>query len=116
MPGHEVEGQTVEPNVCRPHRFSTGFQTSQDALKWRYQQIVLAEPFHLSYPYVFEWMNDYYLVPESYQAGAIRLYRAAQFPFQWTFLGEILTGPYFADTSIFQHQGLWWLFTETIPP
>jgi hypothetical protein len=92
-----------------------GLATSQDALKWTYQRIVLAEPFHLSYPYVFEWMNDYYLVPESYQAGAIRLYRAAQFPFQWTFLGEILTGPYFADTSIFQHQGLWWLFTETNP-
>jgi hypothetical protein len=28
--------------------------TSEDGLKWDYKQVVLQEPFHLSYPYVFE--------------------------------------------------------------
>ena len=57
--------------------------TSEDGLKWRYQQIVLAEPYHHSYPYVFEWMNNYYMVPESYEAGSVRLYKALQFPTSW---------------------------------
>jgi hypothetical protein len=32
-----------------------GLATSEDGLKWDYKQVVLNEPFHLSYPYVFEW-------------------------------------------------------------
>src|SRR5262245_60427292 len=30
-----------------------GWATSDDARRWSYQRIVLDEPFHLSYPYVF---------------------------------------------------------------
>src|SRR5262249_55013165 len=60
-----------------------GLATSVNALRWRYQQIVLREPFHLSYPYVFQLENDYYMIPESYQANSIRLYKAVEFPTQW---------------------------------
>ncbi len=52
-----------------------GLATSCDGMNWAYQQIVIAERFHLSYPYVFEWMNEYYLIPESHQAGSVRLYK-----------------------------------------
>src|SRR5215467_13337522 len=30
-----------------------GLATSSNGLDWKYEQIVLSEPFHLSYPYVF---------------------------------------------------------------
>ena len=69
-----------------------GLATSQDYINWKYQQIVLAEPVHLSYPYVFQWMGEYYMVPESCQANSIRLYKATKFPTQWTFVGDILSG------------------------
>jgi hypothetical protein len=46
-----------------------GHAVSDDGVTWAYQQIVLSEPFHLSYPYVFEWKGDYFMIPESYQAG-----------------------------------------------
>jgi hypothetical protein len=90
-----------------------GLATSTDGFKWTYERIVLAEPFHLSYPYVFEAQGAYYMVPESHRAGAIRLYRAEQFPFRWEFVCNLLTGRYFADSSIFRYRGRWWLFTET---
>jgi hypothetical protein len=96
-------------------RGEIGLATSQDAMNWTYQKIVLAEPFHLSYPYVFEWMNEYYMIPESYQSGAIRLYKASMFPSQWSFVGNLLSGPTFLDPSIFRHADKWWLFTETNP-
>ena len=92
-----------------------GLAISEDGMKWTYQQIVLTEPFHLSYPYIFEWMNDYYMIPESYQAGSIRLYKALKFPTEWSFLRTLLSGLYFADASPFRHDGKWWLFTETNP-
>ncbi len=89
--------------------------TSRDGFRWEYQRMVLAEPFHLSYPYVFESGSDFYMIPESQQAGAVRLYRADPFPSRWKFVTEILKGPVFVDSSVFQRDGRWWMFTETAP-
>jgi len=99
----------------RTNKGEIGLAISENGSSWSYQQIVLAEPFHLSYPHVFEWSGDYYMIPESYQAGAIRLYKAREFPTQWDFVGDILVGPYFVDSSILRHEERWWLFTETNP-
>lgn len=90
-----------------------GLASSNDGMKWTYQQIVLTEPFHLSYPYVFKWRNDYYMIPETHQIGCIRLYKALKFPTRWSFIGTLLSGQYFSDPSIFRYEGKWWLFTET---
>ena len=90
---------------------SIGFATSIDGLKWTYKQIVLDEPFHLSYPYVFKWNGDYYMIPESSQSHQLRLYKAAQFPVKWSFVKTLLNGN-FKDSSIFFYAGKWWLFSE----
>jgi hypothetical protein len=89
--------------------------TSRDGARWDYRQQVLVEPFHLSYPYVFRWENDCYMVPESYQAGAVRLYRAEEFPARWACVANLLEGPFFADASVCHHDGRWWLFVDTSP-
>jgi hypothetical protein len=90
-----------------------GLAQSPDGFAWTYRQIVLAEPFHLSYPHVFAWKGEYYLIPESFQAGAIRLYKAETFPTRWSFVAQLLEGPYLVDPSVFHHDGRWWLFAET---
>jgi hypothetical protein len=90
-----------------------GLATSRDGLRWTYQGIVLAEPFHLSYPYVFEWGSDHYMIPESTAAGCVRLYRADPFPGRWTFVATLLAGPVLLDNSVFHRDGWWWMFTET---
>lgn len=97
----------------RANKGEIGLATSADGLTWRYERIVLAEAFHLSYPYIFEWMNEYYMIPESYQAGGIRLYKATDFPTDWAYVGTLLNGPYLVDPSIVRHENAWWLFTET---
>jgi hypothetical protein len=92
-----------------------GLASSEDGVKWAYQHIVLAEPFHLSYPYVFHWADDYYLIPESYKASSIRLYKALNFPTQWLFVTTLISGRAFSDSSIFFYNDKWWIFTETNP-
>jgi hypothetical protein len=86
-----------------------GLASSDTGLTWHYETIVLREPFHLSYPHVFEWQDAFYMIPESAEASAVRLYRATDFPYQWQFVGELLAGKYW-DPSIVRHEGLWWLF------
>lgn len=86
-----------------------GLAVSNDALNWNYKQIVLDEPFHLSYPYVFKWKHEYYMIPESHESYSIRLYKAVDFPTQWSFIGILLYGDY-RDSSIFRHDSKWWMF------
>lgn len=87
--------------------------TSRSGNTWDYHGLVLQEPFHLSYPFVFAADDDYWMVPESYAAGEVRLYRATDFPGGWSHDTTLLTGAPFKDASPFHHGGHWWLFVET---
>lgn len=87
------------------------FATSLNGLQWRYGHIVLNEPFHLSYPYVFKWKNDYYMICEGRESSSVRLYRASKFPEQWEFVRTLIFGDY-ADPSILRYNGKWWLFAQ----
>jgi hypothetical protein len=86
-----------------------GVAASADGVHWRHQRIVLREPFHLSYPQVFDWKGVHYMLPESGEAGAVRLYRAERFPDQWRLERELLRGTYW-DATVVMHDGRWWLF------
>lgn len=92
-----------------------GLATSGDGYRWRYDRIVLAEPFHLSYPYVFEWEGHHYMIPETHQTRTVRLYRSSSFPFGWDFMETLMSGPTFQDSSVFWHQDRWWMFSDTSP-
>ena len=95
-------------------RGEIGLATSSDGSSWTYQQIVLAEPFHLSYPYVFEWQGECYMLPETLAAQAVRLYRAETFPTRWSCVGSLIEGSC-ADPSICQRDDKWWMFACTTP-
>ncbi len=88
-----------------------GVASSSDGYSWRYRGVVLSEAFHLSYPYVFQHQGRYYMIPESRAGGAVRLYRAKNFPLTWEFDITLFEGPY-ADSSIVYHDKRWWIFSE----
>jgi hypothetical protein len=90
-----------------------GLATSQDGLSWQYQKIVLQENFHLSYPYIFQAENDYFMIPETFEDRSVRLYKATDFPYKWELASILLKGKDFVDASIVHFQGYWWLFSTT---
>jgi hypothetical protein len=87
---------------------------SRDGRTWRYERVVLREPFHLSYPHVFAWQGEHYLTPETLAAGCVRLYRANPFPYQWEPVADLVAGQH-ADPTVFRAAGRWWMFTCTPP-
>jgi len=95
-------------------RGEIGLATSADGLLWTYHQIVLREPFHLSYPHVFAFGNDFFMVPETLGAGAVCLYKAVEFPARWSCAARLLEGK-FADPSLFYYHDRWWLFVCSTP-
>lgn len=71
--------------------------------------VVLEQPFHLSYPLVFEAEGEWWMVPESAQAGRVDLYRALDFPYRWVREQTLMEGN-FVDATPVQFNGRWWLF------
>jgi sucrose-6-phosphate hydrolase SacC (GH32 family) len=86
-----------------------GFASSRDGFNWEYQKIVIDEEFHLSYPQVFVWEDEYYLIPESNEANAVLLYKADPFPSNWVKVDELLkVGG--VDPTFFVHNDTCWMF------
>jgi hypothetical protein len=84
---------------------------SNDLKKWTYDKIVLDEPFHLSFPYVFQSAGEFYMIPESNEVYELRLYKARDFPYNWEKQCVILHGGW-VDPAIIFYQNQWWLFVS----
>lgn len=115
LPVNGVWHMFMEVYNRRNKRGEIALATSTDLANWQYRQVVLTEPFHISYPFVFEWQGAYYMVPETHKTRTIRLYRASEFPLKWELVHTLMSGQRFADTTLFRHDNRWWLFTETNP-
>lgn len=91
-----------------------GLATSPDGFTWTYHRIILDEPFHLSYPYVFKWEDNYYMIQESTQSCSIRLYKAVRFPTEWSLVKILLRDVNYADPSIVYYADRWWMFASSL--
>ena len=80
------------------------------ALQLTARHLALAEPWHLSYPYVFEAHGETWLLPEAHRSGRLTLYRAAAFPQRWEAAATIDLPHGAVDATPLFHDGLWWLF------
>lgn len=89
------------------------YAVSADGWEWEYRGVVLKEEFHLSYPHVFDWNGQIYMVPESHTDFSVRLYRAVEFPTRWEFVNKLLTGHDYVDATPFYHKDMWWMFAST---
>lgn len=74
------------------------------------QTDVLREPWHLSYPFVFEAEGEIWLLPEAHQSGGLSLYRATAFPYRWENAGRIALDDVPLDATPIWTGGRWWLF------
>ncbi|HEY4192240.1 MAG TPA: hypothetical protein VGM46_06305 [Mesorhizobium sp.] len=72
-------------------------------------KLVLEEPFHLSYPQVFAWNGQVWMLPEGSAGGRLTLYRAMEFPHRWAAATTLLEGEV-SDATLLEHGGRWWLF------
>ena len=73
------------------------------------RRTVLREPWHLSYPQVFEADGEVWMAPEAHRSGALTLYRAARFPDVWEPAVRLELDTPAVDATVFRHGGLWWM-------
>jgi hypothetical protein len=71
---------------------------------------VLEREYHLSYPSIFRWKREWWMVPETGDRRAVELYRAADFPRGWTLERVLLDGVDARDATLVEWNGRWWMF------
>ncbi len=71
---------------------------------------VLEEPWHLSYPFVFEHAGTFWMIPESKANKKVTLYKCTSFPDKWQKYRDLLENQRIVDSSVFFFNNKWWLF------
>lgn len=72
----------------------------------------IIEPFHLSFPFIFEYKGELYMCPESCAAGQIRIYRSIDFPLRWECCSLAMEDIAAVDTMFFEYDKKWWMLTS----
>jgi len=80
------------------------------ALNFLWRAPVLNEPWHLSYPLVWEAEGETWMLPEAHKSNTLTLYRALDFPCVWEPAHRIALDHVPVDATPIFHDGLWWLF------
>lgn len=65
---------------------------------------VIVENYHLSYPCVFSYKSDVYMIPESGENNSVDLYKAVNFPDVWEKKCTLINGINIADPTVFFHN------------
>jgi hypothetical protein len=77
---------------------------------------VLQRPYHLSYPFVFRWKDEWYMVPETGGNRTVELYRASDFPYAWELDRVLLSDLHAVDATLAEVGGRWWMFANVAVP
>ena len=92
---------------------------TSDLMTWTKPAIVLREPFHLSFPYVFEDHGNIYMVPESQESDSIRLYKANNNLTSFTYIRTLLHQKRgedihfnYNDSHVYYQEETYYLFTS----
>ncbi|MDQ3683238.1 MAG: hypothetical protein M3352_09225 [Bacteroidota bacterium] len=80
-------------------------------------QIVLKRNYHLSYPFVFKFNDQYYMLPETSANKTVELHKATSFPNKWEIAHTLINDIILIDPTLFFKDEIWWLFgtTQTHP-
>ncbi len=79
-------------------------------------QVILEQPYHLSYPFVFDWEGVLYMIPETAENRTVELYRCEAFPQRWRLHEILLRDVDAVDTTLWREGPRWWMFVNIAEP
>ena len=66
---------------------------------------IINEPFHMSFPNVFKFENEFYMMPETSESNQLRLYKAVDFPYEWKLQSILYDDIAVVDTVFVKTEG-----------
>ena len=110
-----IDGKTyvfVEEYPYETGKGKISYVEYPDGFRWGSLQTAIEEPFHMSYPFMFRDGGTLYSIPETSNAGEVRLYRVNA-PDEWTFERTLVSDVRASDPTLVEHDGQYWLFFTT---
>jgi hypothetical protein len=77
--------------------------------------VALQRPYHLSYPFLFEYEGELFMIPETSENRTIECYRCVELPERWELHATLMEGVTAVDATLHQHGESWWLFVNIEP-
>lgn len=77
---------------------------------------VLTRTHHMSYPCLFSEVDEVYLVPESFDAKEVVIYRMLRFPNQWERHATVCQDIQAVDPTLIHYENRYWLFCNVASP
>lgn len=77
-------------------------------------ETIIEKAYHLSYPQIFEYNNDLYMIPETGSNKTIELYKCSGMPNKWEFVQNIMENITAKDSTMLFYNNKWWLFTTVV--
>jgi hypothetical protein len=72
---------------------------------------IIREDYHLSFPFIFQYDGEIYIMPESSSNNSLYLYKATDFPSVWEKQDNLLDNIKIVDTVPFRYNGNLYAFT-----
>ena len=85
---------------------------TDDLKVWHDLGVILSEPFHLSFPFIFKFEDGIYLMPETSESRNLCLYHFTDFPYGCTLNRNLMSGDDYVDSHILKHDDIFYLFTN----
>lgn len=76
--------------------------------------IIIENTYHMSYPDVFEYNGQYYMIPESSANSTVDLYVAEHFPDKWRKVKSLITGEKYVDSTVYQDGDNYYLISYSM--
>lgn len=82
-----------------------GYSVVDDTIKKLKVNVVLEKPYHFSFPNIFEYNGDVYMMPETCQTNEIKIFKAIEFPDKWIEVKTIIPNVFACDSIIIKDKG-----------
>ena len=81
-----------------------------DGERFSTPEIVIKKPYHMSYPFVFEYEDALYMLPETGQNRTLEIYRAENdSPFHWSKIKVLSDDTGYADATVVLYEGIYYI-------
>ena len=73
---------------------------------------IIEKPYHMSYPFIFSYNDEYYMIPETSENSTIDLYKSVKFPEKWEKVMTLMDNIKAYDATVLFKDERWWLFVN----
>ena len=75
---------------------------------------IIEEPFHMSFPFVFKYEDNFYMIPETHEANSVRLYKCSSFPDKWVYSHDLISNTRCVDSILIKKDSLFYLINTLV--